>query len=277
MTGLLPCLISIPYDTKQYRNDKLQGQKNTMSTKKLTGKVALVTGGSRGLGAAIAKRLAQDGAAVALTYTSSPQKADEVVLAIEAAGGRALAIRADSANVEAVKNAIAETVKTFGRLDILVNNAGVGAFTAIDQISLDDFDRLVAVNVKGVFVATQEAVRHMGEGGRIIMIGSVNSDLMPFAGGSVYALTKGAIASFTRGLARDLGPRGITVNNIQPGPVDTDMNPAEGPFAERMKSMIALQRYGQSEEVAGMVSYLASAEAAFITGANLKIDGGFTA
>ncbi|MEH1835195.1 MAG: 3-oxoacyl-ACP reductase family protein [Nostoc sp.] len=248
-----------------------------MSTKKLTGKVALVTGGSRGLGAAIAKRLAQDGAAVALTYTSSPQKADEVVLAIEAAGGRALAIRADSANVEAVKNAIAETVKTFGRLDILVNNAGVGAFTAIDQISLDDFDRLVAVNVKGVFVATQEAVRHMGEGGRIIMIGSVNSDLMPFAGGSVYALTKGAIASFTRGLARDLGPRGITVNNIQPGPVDTDMNPAEGPFAERMKSMIALQRYGQSEEVAGMVSYLASAEAAFITGANLKIDGGFTA
>ncbi|AVH62330.1 oxidoreductase [Nostoc sp. 'Peltigera membranacea cyanobiont' 213] len=248
-----------------------------MNTKKLTGKVALVTGGSRGLGAAIAKRLADDGATVALTYTSSPQKADEVVLAIEAAGGKALAIRADSADVEAVKNAVAETVKVFGRLDILVNNAGVATLAPIDQFSMDDFDRSIAVNVKGVFVATQEAVRHMDKGGRIVMIGSVNSDIMPFAGGSVYALTKGAIASFTRGLARDLGPRGITVNNIQPGPVDTDMNPAEGPFAERMKSMIALQRYGRSEEVADMVSYLASAEAGFITGASLKIDGGFAA
>ncbi|QKQ77734.1 3-oxoacyl-ACP reductase family protein [Nostoc sp. TCL240-02] len=248
-----------------------------MSTKKLTGKVALVTGGSRGLGAAIAKRLANDGAAVALTYTSSPQKADEVVLAIETAGGQAKALRADSANVEAVKNAVAETVKAFGRLDILVNNAGVATLAPIDQFSMDDFDRLIAVNIKGVFVATQEAIRHMGEGGRIVMIGSVNSDIMPFAGGSVYALTKGAIASFTRGLARDLGPRGITVNNIQPGPIDTDMNPAEGPFADTMKSMIALQRYGRTEEVAEMVSYLASAEAGFITGASLKIDGGFAA
>ncbi|MBE8998073.1 3-oxoacyl-ACP reductase FabG [Nostoc sp. LEGE 12447] len=248
-----------------------------MSTKKLTGKVALVTGGSRGLGAAIAKRLANDGAAVALTYTSSPQKADEVVLAIETAGGQAKALRADSANVEAVKNAVADTVKAFGRLDILVNNAGVATLAPIDQFSMDDFDRLIAVNIKGVFVATQEAVRHMGEGGRIVMIGSVNSDIMPFAGGSVYALTKGAIASFTRGLARDLGPRGITVNNIQPGPIDTDMNPAEGPFADTMKSMIALQRYGRTEEVAEMVSYLASAEAGFITGASLKIDGGFSA
>ncbi|MEJ6481768.1 3-oxoacyl-ACP reductase family protein [Nostoc punctiforme UO1] len=255
-----------------------------MSTKKLTGKVALVTGGSRGLGAAIAKRLANDGATVALTYTSSPQKADEVVLAIEAAGGKALALRADSANVEAVKNAVAETVKAFGRLDILVNNAGVATLAPIDQFSMDDFDRLIAVNIKGVFVATQEAVRHMGEGGRIVMIGSVNSDIMPFAGGSVYALTKGAMptagcanASFTRGLARDLGPRGITVNNIQPGPIDTDMNPAEGPFADTMKSMIALQRYGRTEEVADMVSYLASGEAGFITGASLRIDGGFAA
>jgi 3-oxoacyl-[acyl-carrier protein] reductase len=248
-----------------------------MSTKKLTGKVALVTGGSRGLGAAIAKRLADDGATVALTYTSSPQKADEVVLAIEATGGQALAIRADSANVEAVKNAVAETVKAFGRLDILVNNAGIATLAPIDQFSLDDFDRLIAVNIKAVFVATQEAVRHMGEGGRIIMIGSVNSDIVPVAGCSVYALSKGAIASFTRGLARDLGSRGITVNNIQPGPVDTDMNPAEGPFADTIKSMTALQRYGQSEEVAGMVSYLASAEAGFVTGASLKIDGGFAA
>ncbi|MBW4433237.1 MAG: 3-oxoacyl-ACP reductase FabG [Pelatocladus maniniholoensis HA4357-MV3] len=246
-------------------------------TNKLIEKVALVTGGSRGLGAAIAKRLADDGAAVALTYTSSPQKAEEVVRVIEAAGGRALAIQADSADVEAVKNAVAETVKTFGRLDILVNNAGVATMAPIDQFSLDDFDRLVAVNVKGVFVATQEAVRHMGEGGRIIMIGSVNSDLVPVGGLSVYALTKGAIASFTRGLARDLGPRGITVNNVQPGPVDTDMNPADGPFAEGAKGIIALGRYGQSDEVASFVSYLASPEASFITGANLKIDGGFAA
>ncbi|BAY20323.1 short-chain dehydrogenase/reductase SDR [Calothrix sp. NIES-2100] len=244
---------------------------------KLTGKVALITGGSRGLGAAIAKRLADDGATVALTYTSSPQKADEVVRTIESAGGKSLAIRADSSDVAAVKNAVAETVKAFGRLDILVNNAGVAVLAPIDQFSLDDFDRLVAVNIKGVFVATQEAVRHMGEGGRIIMIGSINSDSVPFVGGSVYALTKGAIASFTRGLARDLGSRGITVNNIQPGPIDTDMNPANGPFADNLKRIIALGRYGQSDEIAGMVSYLASSEAAYITGASLNIDGGFTA
>ncbi|MEG3991546.1 3-oxoacyl-ACP reductase family protein [Microcoleus sp. S28C3] len=236
----------------------------------------MVTGGSRGLGAAIAKRLAHDGAAVALTYTSSPQKADEVVRDIEAAGGKALAIRADSADVEAVKHSVAETVNALGRLDILVNNAGVATLAAIDQFSMDEFDRLVAVNVRGVFVATQEAIRHMGEGGRIIMIGSVNSDSTPFAGLSVYALTKGAIASFTRGLARDLGPRGITVNNIQPGPIDTDMNPADGDFAEGLKKIIALGRYGRDNEVAAMVSYLASPEAAFVTGASLKIDGGFT-
>ncbi|MEH2393334.1 MAG: 3-oxoacyl-ACP reductase family protein [Nostoc sp.] len=245
--------------------------------KTLVGKVALVTGGSRGLGAAIAKRLAHDGAAVALTYTSSSQKADEVVQAIEAAGGKALALAADSADVEAVKHAVAETVNTLGRLDILVNNAGVIAVALIDQFSMDEFDRLVAVNIKGVFVATQEAIRHMGEGGRIIMIGSVSSDSSAFAGISVYALTKGAIASFTRGLARDLAPRGITVNNIQPGPIETDMNPAEGDFADGLKKIIALGRYGQSDEVAGLVSYLASPEAAFVTGANLKIDGGFTA
>ena len=247
------------------------------NTKKLTGKVAVVTGGSKSIGAAIARRLAADGAAVALTYASSPQKANEVVSAIEADGGRALAIHADSADVEAVKNAIAETVRTFGRLDILVNNAGIIALGLIDEFSLEAFDRLVAVNIRGVFVATQEAARHMGEGGRIIMIGSVNSDLMPFAGGSVYALTKAAVAGFTRGLARDLGPRGITVKNIPPGPVDTELNPDDGPFAESLKKIMALPRYGQSDEVAGLVSYLASAEAGFITGAGLKIDGGFAA
>lgn len=249
----------------------------TNNAGKLTGKVAIVTGGSKGIGAAIAKRLAADGASVAFTYASSPEKADEVVRAIESIGGKALAIRADSTDAEAVKNAIAETVKTFDRLDILVNNAGIAVLAPIAEFSLQEFDRLIAVNIRGVFVASQEAVRHMGEGGRIIMIGSVNSDLMPFAGGSVYALTKAAVAGFTRGLARDLGPRGITVNNIQPGPVDTDMNPADGPFADTLRGLMALGRYGHTDEVAGMVSYLASAEAGFITGASLKIDGGFAA
>jgi 3-oxoacyl-[acyl-carrier protein] reductase len=250
-----------------------------MSTnaKQLTGKVAFVTGGSKGIGAAIVKRLAEDGAAVAFTYASSSQKALEVVSDVESAGGKALAIRADSSDPEALKHAIAETIKSFDHLDILVNNAGLAIIAPIDQFPSDEFDRIVAVNIKGVFVATQEAVRHLREGGRIIMIGSVNSDRMPFAGGSVYALTKGAVAGFTRGLARDLGPRNITVNNIQPGPVDTEMNPADGPFAEMLKGLMALPRYAQGDEIAGLVSYLASPEAGFITGANLKIDGGFAA
>lgn len=245
--------------------------------KKLAGKVAMVTGASRGIGAAIANRLAQDGAAVAITYAGDQSKAGEVLRAIESAGGRALAIRADSADANAVKQAVAETVRTFGRLDVLVNNAGVLVVAPLDQFSIDDFDRMVAVNVRGVFVTTQEAARHMGEGGRVITIGSVNADRMPFDGGGVYAMTKAAVAGLTRGLARDLGPRGITVNNVQPGPVDTDMNPASGPFAETLKGFIALKRYGQGDEIAGLVSYLAGPEAGFITGASLTIDGGFSA
>jgi 3-oxoacyl-[acyl-carrier protein] reductase len=237
----------------------------------------LVTGGSRGIGAAIAQRLAHDGAAVALTYASGQQKADEVVRAIEAAGARAVAIRADGADAAAVKRAVDQTVHTLGRLDVLVNNAGVLVMAPLDQFSLADFDHMVAVNVRAVFVAAQAAARHMGEGGRIITIGSVNADRMPFAGGSVYAMTKAAVAGLTRGLARDLGPRGITVNNIQPGPIETDMNPAVGPFAESLKSLMALPRYGHGEEIAGMVAYLAGPEASFVTGASLTIDGGFAA
>jgi len=244
-------------------------------TTPLTGKVALVTGGSRGIGAAIAQRLAADGAAVAITYSSGQQKAEEVVRAIESAGGRAAAIRADATDAAAVRNAVSQTVSTLGGIDILVNNAGVAIMAPIDQFPLEEFDRLTAVNVRAVFVASQEASRHMKEGGRIITIGSTNADRMPFAGGSVYAMSKAAVAGLTRGMARDLGPRGITVNTVQPGPVDTDMNPASGPFAESLKSLMSLNRYATGAEIAAMVAYLSSPEAGFVTGASLTIDGGF--
>ena len=247
------------------------------SSKPLSGKVALVTGGSRGIGAAIARRLAADGASVAITYTSAPQKADEVVRSLEASGGRALAIRADSAETRAVQEAVAATVKALGGLDVLVNNAGIAVIKPLDELSLEDFDRSVAVNIRGVFVATQEAARHMQHGGRIINIGSVNADRMPFAGGSVYAMTKAAVAGLTRGLSRDLGSRGITVNAVQPGPVETDLNPADGPFSETLKGYMAIKRYARPDEIAAMVSYLVGPEAGFITGACLTIDGGFAA
>jgi 3-oxoacyl-[acyl-carrier protein] reductase len=250
---------------------------NTNITKKLAGKVALVTGGSRGIGAAIAKRLAADGAAVALTYSASPAKADEVVRSIKAAGGKALAIKADAVDTEAVRLAVAKTIGTFERIDILVNNAGVGIIAPIEQFSLEDFEKLIAVNVRGLFVATQEAARLMREGGRIIHIGSTNSERMPFVGGSIYALTKGAVAGFTKGLARDLGPRGITVNNVQPGMIDTDMNPADTDLARDSIRHIALQRYGNADEIASFVAFLASPEASYITGGSLLADGGYTA
>jgi len=247
------------------------------NSKNLSGKVALVTGASRGIGAAIAKRLAGDGAAVAITYSSSPEKANEVVRAIESAGGKALAIQADAADEKAVRAAVTKTVSKFGGIDILVNNAGVALMSPIEKFTIEDFDKSIAVNVRSVFVATQEASKHLRDGGRVIHIGSTNSDRMPFAGGSVYALTKAAIVGFTKGLARDLAPRQITVNNIQPGPVNTDMNPENGPFAESLKSLMALKRYGSGDEIAGMVSYLAGPEASYVTGASLLIDGGFAA
>ncbi len=249
----------------------------TPSSNNLTGKVALIQGGSRGIGAAIAERLAHEGAAVVITYVSSADKAAELVRGIEAAGGRALAIKADSADADAVRGAVSQTLSHFGRIDILVNNAGVLAIAPIEDFSLEDFDRTLAVNVRSVFVASQEAARHMTEGGRIITIGSTNADRMPFAGGSVYAMSKSAIVGLTRGMARDLGPRGITVNNVQPGPVDTDMNPENGDFAATMKGLMAIERYGRAEEIAAFVAYLAGPEAGYVTGASLSIDGGFAA
>jgi 3-oxoacyl-[acyl-carrier protein] reductase len=243
----------------------------------LTGKAALVTGGSRGIGAAIVLRLASEGASVAFTYSASSEQANSLIEQIAKAGGKAIAIKADAADQEAVRFSVQETAKQFGKIDILVNNAGIIVLGHITEIKEIDFQRILSVNVHSVFTATQEAVHHMPDGGRIIHIGSVNSDRMPFVGGSVYALTKGAIFSFTKGLARDLGPRNITVNNIQPGPVDTDANPASGPFAETMLGLMALKRYGKSEEIAGLVSYLAGPEAGYITGASLLIDGGFDA
>ena len=249
----------------------------TNTTAGLAGKVALVTGGSRGIGAAVARRLARDGAAVAVTYNASPEKAEEVVREIEAAGGKALAVRADSADVGAVRTAVTTTVETFGRLDVLVNNAGILVRGTVDQYSVADFDRMVAVNVRAVFVAVQEAARHLKPGGRVINIGSMVADRTGFPGASVYGMTKAAVASLTRGLAIDLAPRGITVNNVQPGPTETDMNPKDGPHYDLVVNMLPLKRAGTAEEIAGMVSYLTSAEAAFVTGASLTIDGGLTA
>ncbi|AHF66888.1 MULTISPECIES: 3-oxoacyl-ACP reductase family protein [Pseudomonas] len=243
----------------------------------LAGKVALVQGGSRGIGAAIVRRLAKEGAAVAFTYVNSEINALDLQDSIGANGGKALAIRADSADATAIRHAVETTAETFGGLDILVNNAGVLAVGPLDEFSLEDFDRILAINVRGVFIATQEAARHMSEGGRIINIGSTNADRMPFAGGAPYAMSKSALVGLTKGLARDLGPQGITVNNVQPGPVDTDMNPAHGEFAESLMGFMAIPRYGKSEEIASFVAYLAGPETGYITGASLTIDGGFSA
>lgn len=248
-----------------------------LTVKPLSGQVAFVQGGSRGIGAAIVKRLARDGAAVAFTYVSSASKAEELVATITAAGGKALAIRADSADAVAVQHAIRQSVTRFGRLDILVNNAGVLVWGHLEELTLDALDRTLAVNIRSVFVACQEAAHHMGKGGRIINIGSTNADRIPMAGGSVYAMSKSALVGLTKGMARDLGPRGITVNNVQPGPVDTDMNPADGESAEQLKGMMALARYGKDDEIASFVAYLAGSEAGYVTGASLTIDGGFSA
>lgn len=246
-------------------------------SKQLNGKVAFINGGSRGIGAATARRLASEGAVVAIGYQSSAIAAEALVAVIEASGGKALAIHADATDAGALKRAIDHVAERFGRIDILVNSAGVLLMGPIDQFSLADFDKTVAVNVRSVFVAAKAAVAHMGQGGRIINIGSTNAGRMPFAGGAAYAMSKSALVGLVKGLARDLGPKGITVNNVSPGPVDTDMNPETGDFAAALHGLMALQRHARPEEIAGMVAYLAGPEAAFVTGADLLIDGGFAA
>ena len=243
----------------------------------LENKRALVTGGSRGIGAAIVKRLAREGAHVALTYVSKPDQANETVTAARALGVRALAIQADSADAAAVVLAVERTVAELGGIDILVNSAGIAVMAPLDDYRLEDLDHTLAVNVRAAFVATQAAAKHMKTGGRIITIGSCNAERMPFEGGAAYAMSKAALVGLVKGLARDLGPRGITVNNIQPGPIDTDMNPADGDFADTLRKLMALPRYGAAEEIAALVAYLAGPEAGFVTGASLSIDGGFTA
>ncbi len=243
----------------------------------LAGRRALVTGGSRGIGAAIVKRLAADGAKVAFTFAASGGPAEELCAEVSAQGGTAVAIRADSADAQQVTDAVDQAVTALGGLDILVNNAGTSASGLAETFALQDFDRMLAVNVRGVFVAIQRAIPHLGMGGRIVTIGSIFADRVPRPGSAVYATTKAALAGLTRGLARELGPRGITVNVIQPGPTATDANPDSGEFANAMRQLTAVDHYGRPEDIASAVAYLASPEAAFITGISWNVDGGFNA
>jgi 3-oxoacyl-[acyl-carrier protein] reductase len=242
----------------------------------LAGKVALVTGGSRGIGAAIAKRLAADGASVIVTYSKGKDAAATLVKAIESEGGRALAIQADAADADAVKGAVEQTFKTFGGLDVLVNNAGTCIPEPVAETSLENFDRVFAINVRGMFVATQAALKHMKSGGRIINIGSCVGESIGFGGMAPYSATKGAVKMFTQGLARELGSLGVTVNNVEPGPIDTELNPANGEWAVAQKALVPLGRYGRPEEVAAMVAFIANPESSYVNGSNLKVDGGMT-
>ncbi len=243
----------------------------------LDGKVALVTGGSRGIGAATALRLAEDGADIAFTYRHNAELAAAVVEKIKALGRRALAIQADSADAAEVSNAVETTVTEFGKLDILVNNAGVGFVGPLDQTAIEDVDHVLAVNVRGVFAATKAAAAHLGDGGRVITIGSCVTDRVPGPGMALYATSKAAMVGLTKALARELGPRGITVNLVHPGPTDTDMNPADGPYSADQRALTVFDRYGQAAEVADTVSYLAGPGSAYVTAATLSVDGGHAA
>ncbi|MFE5138634.1 SDR family NAD(P)-dependent oxidoreductase [Streptomyces fagopyri] len=243
----------------------------------LAGKVAIVTGGSRGIGEAVALRLAEDGADVALTYRDSADRAAEVADRIRAMGRRAGAVRADGADPAAVREAVDRVAAEFGRLDIVVNNAGIGVLGPVEDLSLEDIDRVLHVNVRAPFVASQAAVRYMTGGGRIINIGSCMAERVAFPGGSLYATSKTALVGLTRSLARELGPRGITANLVHPGPTETDMNPSDGPGADTQKGLTALGHYGQPSDVAATVSHLAGDAGRYVTGATIAVDGGFAA
>jgi NAD(P)-dependent dehydrogenase (short-subunit alcohol dehydrogenase family) len=241
----------------------------------LHGKAALVTGGSRGIGAATALRLAREGADVAVTYVSGKEAAEDVVRAVEALGRRAVALRADSADAAEAAGAVQRTAQALGGLDVLVNNVGVGLLGPVDSLSLADVDRVLAVNVRGVFLASQAAAARMASGGRIITVGTCMTQRVPGPGGTLYAMSKSALIGLTKALARELGPRGITANIVHPGPIDTDMNPADGPYAAGQAAMTALGRFGTSDEVASTVAHLAGA--AYVTGAEFAVDGGHAA
>jgi 3-oxoacyl-[acyl-carrier protein] reductase len=243
----------------------------------LKGKVALVTGASRGIGAAIARRLAADGAKVAITYSKGSAAADAVVQAIKGAGGNALAIQADSVNAAAIQKAVSTVVETFGGIDVLVNNAGTAVPKPFEEGTLEEFDLMINLNLRGTLIATQAALKYMKNGGRLIMIGSCVGERMMTPGLVAYSATKGAVKMFTQGLAREVGSRNITVNNIQPGPIDTDLNPAAGDWAAPQTAATALKRYGKVEEVAALVAFVAGPESSYITGASLTVDGGTNA
>ncbi|MGW3043326.1 SDR family oxidoreductase [Kitasatospora sp. NPDC001159] len=243
----------------------------------LDGRVALVTGGSRGIGAAVALRLAEDGADVALTYQGGAERAEEVVAKITAMGRTGWAVRADSADPEAVRAAVAAVAERFGRLDILVNNAGVGAGGPIEEMALDEIDRVLEVNVRAPYLYAQAAAAHLADGGRIVSIGSCIAQRVVFSGGTLYATSKAALIGLTKALARELGPRGITANLVHPGPIDTDMNPADGESASFQRGFTALGRYGTAAEVAAAVAYLVGEDGRYVTGAELAVDGGFAA
>jgi 3-oxoacyl-[acyl-carrier protein] reductase len=245
--------------------------------RRLEGKIALITGGSRGIGAAIAKRLAIDGAKVAITYAKGADAAASVVKEIERDGGKAIAIQADATDAEAGKAAVEKTVETFGGLDVLVNKAGTAIPKTFEETTLEEMDRLFNINVRGVFIATQAALKHMKRGGRIIMIGSAVGERVVTPGLVPYAATKGAVKIFTQALSRELGSRGITVNNVQPGPIDTELNPATSEWAVPQKAATALDRYGHVDEIAAMVAFVAGPESSYVTGANLTVDGGMNA
>jgi 3-oxoacyl-[acyl-carrier protein] reductase len=243
----------------------------------LSGKTAIVTGASRGIVAAIAKRLAADSASVAIASTKSADAAAQVVKDIERAGGKAIAIQADAADAKAIAAAVEKTVATFGRLDVLVNNAATAIPKSFEETTLEEMDRVIDINLRGAFIATQAALKHMRDGGRIVMIGSCVGERMMTPGLVPYAATKGAVKMFTQGLSREVGPRGITVNNIQPGPIDTDLNPLAGDWATPQIANTALKRFGHVEDVAALVAFVAGPQAGYITGASLTVGGGTNA